>query len=193
YPRLDDFAFERPIVARRETMPVHAGKVEESPSSVRFVEIVIDIITDSGPSWRKFNSGRRQHMLRNLFRRAAVADLDRLTVIFDAKGIEEWTDGRGLDVEGYQLERDGRTGQWNLVHFEGGTNRDTAGKIIATIPRLEDAVVILRGVVKQDLKPHYSGIVNRLWGREYCKSDDSAYGKYASTSAVERALKQQPR
>ena len=134
-------------------------------------------------------------MLRNLFRRAAFADLDMVMYVYGATGLEAYTDGNGLNRENYHLEKDGRTRQWNLVHSFGAINADMAGTTIATIPKLADAALVLRGVLEQDLKPHYAGIVNGWDGREYSESQGDYYlgGTYASLSIVERALKQQPR
>src|ERR1051326_8614804 len=104
-------------------------------------------------------------MLKNLFRRA-VADLDKVTFVAGATGTLEWTDGRGRDIERYHLEKDSIRGQWKLVHSYTATNRADEGEhIIATIPRLEDAAVILRGVLESDLKSHYAGFVNIARGR----------------------------
>jgi len=69
------------------------------------------------------------------------------------------------------------------VHFFGATNRDSIATIVATIPKLEDAVIILRSVIEQDRKSRYAGIVNALHGRAYFGS-----GGETSVAAVERAL-----
>jgi len=108
-------------------------------------------------------------------------------VYVSGAGTEAWTDGRGVDVENYHLEKEDRTNQWNLVHAFGATNREMAGTTIATIPKLADAAVILRGVIERDLKSHYAGIVNGFDGR-ICSESGGAFVKYASLAAVERAL-----
>src|SRR5438874_2321765 len=131
-------------------------------------------------------------MLKNLFHRAAVADLDKVTYVFGATGTQAWTGRKGQNVENYHLEKDRRTGQWNLQHSFGASNREMAGTTIATIPKLEDAAVILRGVIEQDLKPRYGGFFDRDRGQEYFE-DDSGGIQDESLKAVERALKLQPR
>ncbi len=129
-------------------------------------------------------------MLKNLFRRAAVADPDNVTYVGGATGTGPWRDGKGADVENYHLEKDDRTSQWNLVHAFGGTNRDMDGTTTARIPKLADAAVILRGVIEQDLKSHYAGIANGLNGRPYAESRGvyGDWGDFARLSIVERTL-----
>ena len=75
-------------------------------------------------------------MFKDLFRRAAVADLENVRYVVGAMGTEPWTDGKGGDVENYHLGKDCKNGQWNLVHAFGATNRDMAETTIATIPKL---------------------------------------------------------
>ena len=123
-------------------------------------------------------------MLINLFHRA-VADLDKLTIINGADGTTEWDGENGRDIERYDLVNDAKSGTWNLVHTYTATNRDGGGdKVIAAIPKLEDAAVILRGLIEQDMKPRYAGILNELHGRKYWENDGET-----SIAAVERALK----
>jgi hypothetical protein len=122
-------------------------------------------------------------MLKNLFRRAAVADLNTLTYVEGGYGTSVWYLGDGQDLEGYKLEKDNQSGHWDLVHFSYAKN-ETGKTTIATIPRLEDAVVILRSLLEQKLKPSYAGIANAWF-------DDRTFSESTgdhSLRAVERAL-----
>ena len=126
-------------------------------------------------------------MLRNLFRRAAVADLDKVTYVMGATGIEHWADGGGADGEQYFLKKDPRTDQWNLVHEFWATNREPVYTTVSTVPKLEDGAVILRGVMEQELESHYGGFRNAFDGREYHVNNDENR-QVASLAAVEQAL-----